>query len=260
MVAVAANPNVLSRRVRYFVSRERARDPKLARLLDEVAGPAYLFGGVVRDLALYGKRDLAHHEVDIDVVCAARGREGARFFDRLATDRSVARNKFGGFRLTTHRWNVDVWPAEDTWAFRQGKFRYESVESLLETTITSWEAILFPLDGVPLACGGSYFKDLQSGRLDVVFDDNPNPLGMYVRLVRACIDWPVRHLSERARGVVAEAMRIYSFEDMKSYEETHYRRRYIKEPAYEQVARAVLADGDGDVRLRFDGRALQLFS
>ena len=260
MVAVAANANVLSRRVRYFVRMERARDSKLAQLLDEVAAPAYLFGGVVRDLALYGKRDLAHHEVDIDVVCAAQGREAARFFGRLAADRSVAQNKFGGFRLTTHRWNVDVWAAKDTWAFRQGKFRYESVESLLETTITSWEAILFQLDGGPLTCKSSYFRDLQNGRLDVVFGDNPNPLGMYVRLFRACISWPVRHLSARAREVVAGAMRIYSFEDMKSYEEEHYRRWYIDEPAYERVARAVQADGDGDVRMRFRENAVQLFS
>lgn len=259
MVSVAANANVLSQRVRYFVRMERARDSKLAQLLDEIAAPAYLFGGVVRDLALYGKRDLANHEVDIDVVCAARGRQAERFFNQLAADHSVVRNKFVGFRLSTRRWNVDIWAAEDTWAFRQGKFRYESVESLLETTITSWEAILFRLNGGPLMYKSSYFRDIRDGRLDIVFGDNPNPLGMYVRLVRACIDWPVRHLSAKAREVVADALRTYSFEDLRSYEEEHYRRRYIDELAYEEVARTVQADGAGDVGMRSSEGAVQLF-
>ena len=249
MASVAENANVLSRRVRYFVKAERAKDSKLAKLLDEIATPAYLFGGVVRDLALYGKRDLANREVDIDVVCAARGRQADRFFERLAEDHNVARNRFGGFRLTTRRWNVDVWAAEDTWAFRQGKFRYESVESLLETTITSWEAILFRLDGGPLTCKSSYFKDIQNGLLDVIFGDNPNPLGMYVRLMRACVDWPVSHLSERAREVVADALRTYSFDDLKSYEQEHYRRRYIDELAYERVATVVRNGGSRGVGL-----------
>ena len=250
MVTVASSADVLSRRVRYFVKKERAGDRALAQLLDKIETPAYLFGGVVRDLALYGKRGLAEREPDIDIVCAARGSAARPFFSRLRRENGVLRNRFGGFRLRTHRWTVDVWAAEDTWAFREGKVAYESVESLLETTITNWEAVLFRLDGGTLTCKDSFFRDIQDGYLDVVSCENPNLLGMYVRLVRACIEWPVRQLSEKARDVVRTAIETYSFEDLQSYEREHYRRRYIDAPAYRAVARAVVASEAGPIPIR----------
>lgn len=252
MVDVAANAEALSRRVRYFVKKERTEDSRLAQLLDEIEAPAYLFGGVVRDLALYGKRGLADRDADIDIVCAARGRVANRFFVRLEQQKDVVRNRFGGFRLATRRWNVDLWAAQDTWAFREGKFGYESVESLLETTITNWEAVLFRLDGGSLMYKDRYFKDIQDGYLDVVFSENPNSLGMYVRIVRACIDWPVQYLSEKMRNVVRGAMETYSLEELMSYEREHYRHRYINEREYGRVTSAVLASRAGAVPI---GRA-----
>ena len=224
-------------------------DSALARLLDSVVGPAYLFGGVVRDLALYGKRGLSSRDVDIDIVCAAPGRLANEFFVGLEQQEGVVRNKFGGLRMATDRWKVDLWAAQDTWAFREGGFRYQSIESLLETTITNWEAVLFRLNGGPLMCKHGYFQDIQTGYLDVVFSENPNPLGMCVRVVRACIDWPVVRLSTRARDVVRQAIEAYSFEGLKSYEREHYRRQYIEEGPYEWVTRSVLADSTGEVRI-----------
>ena len=259
MVAVAPNADVLSERVRYFIKRERAQDMELARLLDELATPAYLFGGVVRDLALYGKREVEHRNVDIDIVCGAHDIGESRFFMDLEKRRGVARNRFGGFRFMTSRWSVDLWAAEDTWAFREGKFGYESIESLLETTITNWEAVLFRLDGGPLTCKKSYFEDIQRGYLDVVFSENPNALGMYVRLVRACIEWPVQYLSERTRDIFVERMATYSFQDLKSYEEGHYRRRYIDQREYDRVARAVLGSRGGPVCIEPTERMGRLF-
>ena len=152
-----------------------------------------------------------------------------------------------------------MWSAEDTWAFREGKFGYESVESLLETTITNWEAILFQLDGGALLYKDGYFKDIRNGYLDVVFSENPNLLGMYVRLMRGCIDWPVQHLSERTRTVVREAMETYTLEDMMSYEREHYRRRYISGPAFGRVKRAVFASDAGAVSIGRPERTHELF-
>lgn len=260
MVAVAANAEVLSRRVRYFVQKERAADARLAWLLDEIETPAYLFGGVVRDLALYGKNKLADKDADIDIVCAARGCAAGPFFSRLEREHGVSRNRFGGFRLTTQHWKVDLWAAEDTWAFREGKFGYNSVESLLETTITNWEAVLFRLDGGSLVYKDGYFTDIQEGFLDVVFSENPNLLGMYVRIMRACIDWPVRYLSEKTRDVVRDAIEGYSLEELMSYEREHYRFRYIRGSEYERVKRAVLSGGTGAVCIAgAEGGAPELF-
>lgn len=259
MVEVAANADQLIRRVRYFIEKEKARDMQLARLLDEIEAPAYLFGGVVRDLALYGKKELTKREPDIDIVCAGRGRAVDRFFSRLERQDGVLRNRFGGFRFLTGHWKVDLWAAEDTWAFREGKCGYKSVESLLRTTITNWEAILFRLDSRALIYREGYFRDLREGYLDVVSSENPNLLGMYVRLVRACINWPVQYLSERTRKVVCEAMAKYTLKDMMSYEKEHYRRQYIDGPAFGCVTSAALANGDGAVPIARPERTGGLF-
>ena len=259
MVAVASSADVLSRRVRYFVKKERTEDVRLARLLDEIEAPAYLFGGVVRDLALYGKRGLAERGGDIDIVCAARGCAAGPLFSRLRREDGVFRNQFGGFRLVTRRWNVDLWAAEDTWAFREGKFDYESVESLLETTITNWEAVLARVDGGRLMYKDGYFRDLQEGYLDVVFSENPNLLGMYVRLVRACIERPVRQLSEKASRVVRGALDACSLGDMMSYEREHYRRCYIDGAGYRRVSSAVAAPEGGAVVIERAEETANLF-
>ena len=258
MMAVASDANKLTNRVRTFVMEERARDAGLDRLLDEVVSPAYLFGGVVRDLALYGKWGLSG-EVDIDIVCGARGGSGDMFFEDLAARSGVERNRFGGLRMTTDRWRVDIWPAEETWAFRTGNARYESVESLLKTTITNWEAVLYRLNGGPLVHRPRYFEEICSGYLDVVLDDNPNQLGMYVRLVRACIAGPVSCLSGKARAVFKGGAERYSFEDLRSYERGHYRRQYIEEVEYQWITDSVLAEGAGEVQLRPRGATGRLF-
>ena len=259
MISVASDADKLANRVRSFVMEERARDAGLARLLDEVVSPAYLFGGVVRDLALYGRRGLSGGEVDIDIVCGARGRSGDVFFEDLKSRAGVVKNRFGGLRMTTDRWNVDIWPAEETWAFRTGNARYESVESLLKTTITNWEAVLYRLNGGPLMHRPRYFEEICSGYLDVVLDDNPNRLGMYVRLVRACIAGPVSCLSGKARAVFKGAAEQYSFEELKSYERGHYRRQYIEEVDYQWITESVLAEGAGGIRLRPPGVTGRLF-
>lgn len=241
--SIASDANDLTNRVRSFINEERARDVGLSQLLDEVAPPAYLFGGVVRDLALYDKHDLLNRGGDIDIVCDAQGQCANAFFKDLDAKCGVVKNKFGGFRMTTNRWEVDIWPVAETWAFRHGHSKHESVESLLETTITNWDAVLFRLNGGPLVHKPTYFKDVGSGYLDVVLPDNPNPLGMYVRLVRACIAWPVSCLSSKAITVFMEAAEQYSFQDLMSYEKHHHKRRYIEEADCQRISEWVLSQG-----------------
>ena len=176
--------------------------------LNSIQG-VYLFGGVLRDIALYG---ISRLETDIDLVC-----DGARESIGSVVEESglaFKTNRFGGFRVKTAHWFVDLWNARDTWAFREGGQRYDGVESLLGTTITNWESILFQLKGYRLIHAEGYFRDLNERYLHIVFDRNPNPLGMYVRVLRAytCKDASV--LSNRAARVLREALQKYSFEDL----------------------------------------------
>ena len=71
-------------------------------------GDAYLFGGVLRDLALLGGRGF---NSDIDVVVEGDWTSFKKYLDHLG----AYRNKFGGYRLDVASWKVDIWSARETW-------------------------------------------------------------------------------------------------------------------------------------------------
>lgn len=252
MTRTARKSSDLAKRVKRFLLRERKRDGVLSHLLDRLMScqTVYLFGGVLRDIALYGisrldapaeiRQDLLGQrqgESDIDLVCV-----GSRdLLDSAIAESSFEfrRNKFGGFRVETSSWFVDLWNAEDTWAFRRGGRQYNGVESLLDTTITNWESILFKLEGCRLIHGENYFRDLNERYLDVVFCENPNPLGMYVRILRtyACKDASV--LSGKAARVLSTALAVHSFEEIRAYEGNHYRVNHIGKNVYDHLKAGV---------------------
>ena len=173
----AGNPNCLAKRVDRFLSREKKNDASLLHLLDKLpsASPAYLFGGAIRDIALFG--NWYAFESDIDIVCDCQERQLVAFLEEFYTKEALKRNKFGGFRIKTRLWSVDIWPARHTWAFRQGILPYKGIRSLLDTTITNWESILFPLHGGPLICREGYFEDVLRGYLDIVLSKTPTQWG-----------------------------------------------------------------------------------
>ena len=228
MIQTAKSRDALSKRVKRFLEREMAKDECLANLLHRVAfpGSTYLFGGVLRDIALYG---IAEFGSDIDIVYTSKRTK----IDLAAIgDVSVNRNRFGGFRIKTKHWFVDAWEAQESWAFLQGYRKYKSIESLLDTTITNWESILYRVDGGRLICKDNYFHDLRRRYLDVVLDKNPNTLGMYIRLVRAHAIKDASILSNRAAQVIREGLMAYSFEEMNCYETAHYSDAYISRETY----------------------------
>ena len=229
MIATVKKPSDLVKRIQRFLSTQRIRDKYLARLLDrlDTYPGAYLFGGALRDIALYGG---SRFESDIDFVYT-----GSRtFVDSIMIDSlPIEKNRFGGFRMKTAHWSVDIWSAEDTWAFQHRFRKYECIESLLDTTITNWESILYDIKKNKLFYKKDYFDDLNRRYLDVVLDSNPNPLGMYVRIIRTCICKDVSILSNRAFRLIKEAITHYSFEDIRSYERTHFQDSYVDRYTYD---------------------------
>jgi predicted nucleotidyltransferase len=80
-------------------------------------GDVYLFGGVLRDLALYGKKGF---KSDIDLVVEGDWSDLVSYIDHIG----ARKNKFGGYRLIVGEWPVDIWNAEETWAIKQGHVAY----------------------------------------------------------------------------------------------------------------------------------------
>ena len=152
--------------------------------------------------------------------------------DLLIDGIKLDRTKFGGFRAKTRRWVVDFWDVQDTWALRNNIVEYQRIESLLDTTITNWESVLYSVTDNRLLCGTDYFKDINRGYLDVVLESNPNPLGMTVRLIRTYAHKDVFELSIEAASCIEQALDRYSFEELSSYERAHFRQGYIDRIVY----------------------------
>ena len=260
MATIAKNATDLAKRVGRFLERERALDRLLSSLLEDMsARPAYLFGGIVRDIAFDGIRDADGVASDIDIVCGGPSGFVDHLAERCAGCQDVKRNKFGGYRISTGRWQVDVWNIRSTWAFRTGQLPYQSPESILGTTITNWESILFRLDHARVICDDGYFRNIADGYLDVVLEANPNPLGMYVRVIRAHADGRVSQLSKRAADLLRRAMSTHSFEDFSSYERGHYGHPLIEERSFRELSTA-LSTTAGEVPLHRSSETCSLLS
>src|SRR5262245_19331364 len=102
----------LRRRTQHFLTADlygrRAVGAFCERLND--VGDAAIFGGMLRDLLLEGNTKFRS---DVDIVVDT-GRIGA--LEQLLAPYAPRKTAFGGFRLFVHKWMVDVWPLEWTWA------------------------------------------------------------------------------------------------------------------------------------------------
>lgn len=232
---LAGNPKGLTKKVKYFLAREQKEDASLLRLLDELpsVSPAYLFGGAIRDIALFGNR--YPFKSDIDIVCECQESQLRIFLEEFCAKEPLKENRFGGFRIKTEIRSVDIWSAENTWAFKQGILAYKNIKSLLETTITNWESILFPLHGGPLIYREGYFEDILRGYLDIVLAENPNPMGMYVKVLRSHAGKGAWEFSRRVVEVLRKAVSDHSFEEFASYEKAHYGDFHISNSIYSQI-------------------------
>ena len=250
----------LAQRVRKFMDAETTRDPGLACLVDRLSesSNAYLFGGVVRDIAI-GRRDGRREWVpgDIDIV-----HEPYSSVDILPVidGMTFVRNRFGGLRVRTGLWDVDIWEARDTWAFRNGLVAYQGIESILGTTITNWESVLYRIDGGKVICGDAYLDDIERGYLDVVLDVNPNRLGMCVRLMRACSVKEQVSLSGSVIRTVRAVLRDHTSEEIRAYERSRYRKPRLDGKGIRRLRAHIEVADNADRPFSWWGRPDDLFA
>ena len=176
----------------------------------------YLFGGVLRDLALYGSEGFSS---DIDLVVDD---DWSHLVKYLTSRGGATRNRFGGLRLHVNGQPVDIWNARETWAIREGLVQYRSIESLTETTILNWDAILLNWSTQQVICRRNYFRQIQKGLLDVVLVQNPNPLGAAVRAFRHFCLKDAKILTVDAARYLGNVARRFSVDDVVQSEMRSY--------------------------------------
>ena len=206
-------------------------------------GNVYLFGGILRDLAMFGRKGFAS---DIDLV--VDGEWGHVQSYLRAVDASL--NRFGGFRLIVDGWPIDLWSAQDTWAIRRGLVQYTSIWSLTKTTILNWDAILLNWDTKRILCGHDYFTDVQERTMDIVLAENPNPLGAVIRAFRHLCMNDAKKITLRAAKYLCTAAQQYSTREIVQIEaSSHYHR--VIDPTVIRFFREVDTSSDRSIRLSF---------
>jgi hypothetical protein len=147
---------------------------------------AVLFGGTLRTLLvsrLFERRFGRPRDIDV-VVLGVPLAELERRFNGI----TVRHTRFGGLKLQNGDWEFDVWPLEETWAFRKDK-AVARFEDLPSTTTFNLEAIaveVWPKDGKPreLFSGhDQFFQGILTRTLELNRTDSPFPELTVVRAV-----------------------------------------------------------------------------
>jgi hypothetical protein len=207
-------------------------------------GGIYLFGGILRDLALFGRKGFAS---DIDLVVEGDWKHVIVHLKALGANQ----NRFGGFRLNVDGWPVDIWSACETWAIREGFVRYRGIESLTETTILNWDAILMDWRTKQVVARPKYFREIQSRVLDIVLVENPNPLGAAVRAFRHLCLKDARKITVPAATYLSDSARKFTPEAIIKAEAESYRESVIN-PAVLRFLEHVDTTSHDAIRQQFD--------
>lgn len=179
------------------------------------AGDIYLFGGILRDIALFGKRGF---NSDIDLVVDGDWLNCIEFLEQAG----ATRNKFGGYRLTIAGQLIDIWNAKETWAIKQGFVHYDGIASLTATTVLNWDAILMNWRSKAFICKSTYIDELRDRVLDIVLENNPDPKGMAVRVLRHLSLKNANRISERATEYLAKCAIEFSYDELVEREKKSY--------------------------------------
>ncbi|OGB27193.1 MAG: hypothetical protein A3I66_11615 [Burkholderiales bacterium RIFCSPLOWO2_02_FULL_57_36] len=139
-----------------------------------------VFGGMIRDLGLGSARDF---NSDIDLVSMADKA------DILAAIRihNPEINKFGGFRFIVGRQLFDIWSFRDTWAFKEGLVKAETLKDLCATTFFNLDAAYQPLKSSYVVGAANYVEALNRRILDINLEHNPAPEKAAWRAIRMAI-------------------------------------------------------------------------
>lgn len=226
MKTIARNEEILKKRISRFFKSSEAGRAELWSLISSLrmTGDVIIFGGILRDIALYGTKKF-NSDIDLVIDCPPQS------LSNLIKEESIsaAKNKFGGYRTEAGGWSIDFWPIESTWAFANNKVVLEDKKSLLRTTITNWDSIIYSFNERKIICSKNYFTDLQSGLLDIVLEENPNQIGALIRVLRSIYDKNARAITFKTARYICYNLEKWSEEAIVNWQAIQFKRIYFTE-------------------------------
>ncbi|WP_404933569.1 hypothetical protein [Nitratireductor sp. L15S-10] len=212
----------LKKKIQYFLnSPYRGRDD-VRRTVSELRayGDIALIGGMLRDVALFGN---AAFRSDLDFVIVP---DDLRSFEQKMRSVGARVNRFGGYSLPSKKWQIDVWPLENTWAHQQGHIHIRDISDLREATFFSCDAIIYDLDKKCLHMKEGYFDHLARKILEINLRPNPNPKGNAVRAIRYALLKDFKWGPKLSR-FVSEVIDEFGWDCLRDYELRSFKTSYL---------------------------------
>lgn len=218
---IVRDKNLLKRRIAYFIKSGRGGRENETALINALSEKArlYVFGGLIRDISLYSAY---HFCSDIDLVFEGSKKQLYQALSDYGLQ-DVHENKFGGFRVKDFAVDIDVWSFEETWAFKNQFISPQNIESLLYTTLMSWDSVLYDIQNNQIITTDSWLTDIHRGKLDVVLEYTPNVSGSLMRILRTIYGKNVLILGEKLCHFLAESLGYYSDRELVSNENEHFK-------------------------------------
>lgn len=144
------------------------------------AGNLYLIGGVLRE---YRDKGAIQDLRDIDIIIDISRRS---IWEGILETYRPKRNNFGGYKLVCSALIVDIWPLEETWAYREGHVvcrPEEYVMNLPKTVFLNLDAIVYDFNG-DIWYDEKYLDAMNRRVIDVVLEKNPRIL---LNILRAMV-------------------------------------------------------------------------
>jgi hypothetical protein len=131
-------------------------------------GVLYMVGGALRDI----KNDIEPRDLDFIY------KGDINSFERVLEDFNLAKNRFGGYKLSFDNIIVDIWSFNDNWAFKHRLFTH-SENNIQKGAFYNFDSIVLNINSKKLY-SENFNKCLKKRQLDFVsskkgyIDSNPN--------------------------------------------------------------------------------------
>ena len=218
---------ILRERLGRFVSTESKQYyPQLYSLFEYIRDknyPAFLCGGAVRNMLLTNKSIPR----DLDIILGYISKEQ---LENLFPNNIKGKTSLGGLKLQVKDWSIDVWPLQDTWAFRDGIFEGISFSDYPKITFLDIEAIAIQLFSKGRKrreiYSNGFFESISKKTIELNFDENPAPAECIVRALHIANEYKFLIGPKLAHYIISHTNRM-EIEELVDIYKYRYKSIYI---------------------------------
>jgi len=211
-----------SRLGRFVATDSKRHFPHLHFVLEGLRNndyPAFLCGGAVRSFMLCNNS--VPRDLDIILGYVSRERLEALFPDHIR-----GKTGLGGLKLQVRDWSIDMWPIQETWAFKEGKVVGRGFSDYPKTVFLNIDAIAIELFSRKRQrreiYSKGFFEAIAERTIELNFEENPAPAECIVKAL---------HIAEKFKFVIGPRLARYmlSYTNRMAIEELAaiYKRRYV---------------------------------